>query len=110
MAAPSRSAAVLTIDLDAIVANWLNLSRRVAPGACDYHFDLTRPGAALYGVAPVAGHANPMRSVVRLQARLLQVRDVEAGEGVGYNYTWQAGQPSRVATVSVGLPTATCAA
>ena len=34
----------------------------------DFHFDLARPGAALYGLAPVAGAANPMRPVVRLQA------------------------------------------
>jgi alanine racemase len=67
-----------------------------------FHFDLARPGAALYGVAPVAGAPNPMRSVVRLQARLLQVRDVGAGDGVGYNHTWQASQPSRIATVSIG--------
>jgi alanine racemase len=32
----------------------------------EFHFDLVRPGAALYGLAPVAGQANPMRQVVRL--------------------------------------------
>jgi alanine racemase len=67
-----------------------------------FHYDLVRPGAALYGVAPVAGAANPMRSVVRLQARLLQVREVPAGEGVGYNHTWTARRSTRIATVSIG--------
>ena len=38
-----------------------------------YHFDLARPGAALYGVAPVAGQANPMQPVVRLQGRVIQI-------------------------------------
>lgn len=69
----------------------------------DFHFDLCRPGAALYGIAPMAGHPNPMRAVVQVQARLIQCRELGAGEGVGYNHEWKA--PSggaRVATVSVG--------
>jgi alanine racemase len=68
----------------------------------DYHFQLLRPGAALYGVAPTVGRPNPMRPVVRLQGRLIQWREVEAGQGVGYNHTWTAAQRCRVATISVG--------
>lgn len=68
----------------------------------DFHLDLVRPGAALYGVAPVAGQPNPMRPVVRVQARMIQCRDIATGEAVGYNHTWRATRPSRVATVSVG--------
>lgn len=68
----------------------------------DFHFDLARPGAALYGVAPAQEGPNPMRPVVRLQARLIQWRDVAAGEAVGYNHTWSAPRPSRIATVSIG--------
>jgi alanine racemase len=68
----------------------------------DYHFDLVRPGAALYGVAPVAGQPNPMRPVVRVQARMIQWREVSAGGAVGYNHMWQARRATRVATVSVG--------
>ena len=64
--------------------------------------DLARPGAALYGVNPRPGHPNPMQPVVQLQARILQVRDVPAGEAVGYNGVWIAPRPSRIATVSVG--------
>lgn len=67
-----------------------------------YHADLARPGAALYGVAPVANAPNPMRAVVRLQGRLIQTREIAAGEGVGYNHIWHAKWPSRIATVSVG--------
>jgi alanine racemase len=63
---------------------------------------LVRPGAALYGVAPTVGEANPMLPVVRIQARLIQSREVAAGDAVGYNHTWQASRPSRIATVSVG--------
>ncbi|MCO5413522.1 MULTISPECIES: alanine racemase [Ralstonia] len=67
-----------------------------------FHFDVVRPGAALYGVAPTVGQANPMRPVVRIKASLIQCRDVARGEGVGYNHTWSAPCPSRIATVSVG--------
>ena len=64
--------------------------------------DLARPGAALYGINPTPGQPNPQRPVARLRARVLQVREIEAGERVGYNGTWTAARASRIATVSVG--------
>lgn len=68
----------------------------------DYHFDLARPGAALYGVAPVAGAPNPMRPVIRLQGKVIQTRTIEVGESVGYGHTWTAARRSRIATIAVG--------
>jgi alanine racemase len=68
----------------------------------DYHFDLVRPGAALYGVAPVAGASNPLRPVVRLQGKVMQTREIAPGTPVGYGHSWQCEQPTRIATVSVG--------
>ncbi len=67
-----------------------------------YHFDLARPGAALYGVAPQPGRANPMRPVVRLDAAVLQLRDVPAGTPVGYGGTARTTGATRLATVGVG--------
>lgn len=67
-----------------------------------FHYDLARPGAALYGLAPVAGAPNPLRPVVRLQARVVQLRSIEAGDEVGYGLTWRAEGPTRIATVAVG--------
>ena len=64
--------------------------------------DLARPGAALYGINPTPGRPNPMRIPFRLCARILQVRTISAGEGVGYNATWHAGRPSRIATLGIG--------
>ena len=64
--------------------------------------DLARPGAALYGVNPIPERPNPMRGVVRLLARILSVRDVPTGASVGYNATWTAVRPSRIATAGVG--------
>jgi len=67
-----------------------------------WHFDLLRPGAALYGVAPVLDQTNPMRPVIRLQAPIIQIRTIAPGDRVGYNHTWRASRPTRVATLSVG--------
>jgi alanine racemase len=68
----------------------------------EFRSDLARPGAALYGVNPTPGRPNPMRPVVRLRARVLQVREVAQGDTVGYNGTWRAARPSRIAAVGVG--------
>jgi alanine racemase len=63
---------------------------------------LARPGAALYGVNPTPGRPHPLHPVVRLTAPVLQLRDIPAGATVGYNGTWTAARPSRIATVGVG--------
>jgi len=68
----------------------------------DYHFDLVRPGIALYGGAAVADVPNPMRPVVTLEARVLQVRDSRSGETVGYGATETLGRPSRLAILAAG--------
>ncbi len=72
----------------------------------DYHFDLARPGCALYGINPVPG-TNPMRAVARLDATILQIRQVPAGETIGYgaSYTVPAASNSAIktyATLSLG--------
>jgi alanine racemase len=66
------------------------------------HFDLARPGAALYGINPTPGRPNPMRNVVELTAPILQVRQLEKGETVGYGATWTAKRPSRIAVAALG--------
>jgi len=67
-----------------------------------YHFELARPGAALYGLAPHAGTPNPMAQVVRLQGRILQVRDVDSPMTVGYGAAHRVTAKGRIATVGVG--------
>lgn len=64
--------------------------------------DLARPGAALYGINPTPDAPNPMRQPVRLRARVVAVRDIEPEETVGYNATWTAARPSRIATAAIG--------
>ncbi len=66
------------------------------------HFDLARPGAALYGINPTPGRPNPMQNVVELTGRILQLRSVARDDTVGYDATWTAKRPSRIAIVALG--------
>jgi alanine racemase len=64
--------------------------------------DVVRPGVALFGGNPMPGRPNPMRPVVALQARILQVRHVPRGDAVGYGSTWTAKRDSRIAIIAAG--------
>ncbi|HEX8418167.1 MAG TPA: alanine racemase [Methylobacterium sp.] len=66
------------------------------------HHDLLRPGYALFGGNPTPGQTNPMRPVVRLEATIAQIREVDGGESVGYNGRWVASGRRRLATLSIG--------
>jgi alanine racemase len=66
------------------------------------HHDLVRPGYALYGGNPTPGRANPMQPVVRLEAGIIQTRQVSPGERAGYNGRWTARGARRLATLSLG--------
>jgi alanine racemase len=67
-----------------------------------FAFDLTRPGLALYGGVPREELAGHIRPVARVEAQLLQTRNLAPGEGVGYNSTFIAPTHMRVGTVSIG--------
>lgn len=64
----------------------------------EYHFDMTRPGIGLYGGLPF----ERARAVVSLALPVIQLRDLEPGETVGYGATWQADTAARIATLSAG--------
>ncbi|NMM44284.1 alanine racemase [Rhodospirillaceae bacterium KN72] len=68
----------------------------------DWHFDWVRPGVCLYGVRPNTTAPNPMKPVVTLQSRILQVRQIDAPESVGYGASHRAEGPTRIATIAVG--------
>lgn len=68
----------------------------------DDHHDLVRPGAALYGINPVPMRANPMRAPVRLSARVVQVRETEKGDHVGYGSDFRSDTAARLTTLSIG--------
>lgn len=68
----------------------------------DYHGDLTRPGLALYGGVPSPELARMIRQVAQPQATIMQVRNIGAGDTVGYNATFRAERAMRVGTIAIG--------
>lgn len=64
--------------------------------------DIARPGIAIYGGNPFASEPNPMRTVATLDAAVLQLRHIEAGESVGYGATYRSRSPRLIATVGAG--------
>jgi alanine racemase len=68
----------------------------------EFHFEEVRPGAALYGVNPRPGSPNPMRPVIRLRAKIVQVRKIDRGESVGYGAAHIMDRPALLATAAIG--------
>lgn len=68
----------------------------------DYAFDLTRPGISLYGGVQRSELASQIRQVATPQAAILQVRELQPGNSVGYNAGFTAAAPMRVGVVSLG--------
>ena len=64
----------------------------------DYHFDLTRPGVGLYGGLPFAD----AKAVATLSLPVIQIRELDAGESVGYGNAWIAQSPATIATIAAG--------
>jgi len=67
-----------------------------------YHYDLVRPGYALYGGQAFGGGPTPVKPVVSLAVKILQVRDVAPGHSVGYSATWAPKRLSRIAIIAAG--------
>ena len=68
----------------------------------DYHFDIVRPGMALYGLNPTPGEDNPMRPVISLKVPILRRRRVFEGAVVGYGASYQFMQDTELATIAAG--------
>lgn len=92
-----RAARQALPDVPASLANSSGIFLKEKP-----HFDLVRPGYALYGGNPTPSRDNPMRPVVSLQGRILQLRWIEADDTVGYSARWTALSRRRIATISIG--------
>jgi alanine racemase len=67
-----------------------------------YHFDMVRLGSALYGLNKARVEPNPLHPVIRLSARVVDIRDVPAREIVGYGGTFRTSRRSRIAVAGVG--------
>lgn len=68
----------------------------------DFHFDLLRPGIALYGGSPFADADERIKPVAALRAPVVQMRDLAPGQTVGYDATFVAPGPTRIATIALG--------
>jgi alanine racemase len=69
------------------------------------HAAWVRPGLALYGVSPFAASRSAqlgLRAAMTLESTVIAVREVAAGERVGYGGVWRAQRPSRLAIVAAG--------
>jgi len=68
----------------------------------DNHFQMVRPGIALYGGRAVAARRNPMAPVVTLEAPILMIKEVRTGEAVGYGALQTMHRDSRLAIIAIG--------
>lgn len=68
----------------------------------DYHFDMVRLGAAMYGINTAPYRPNQMKSVVNVKAPVLQISSLEKGEFVGYGATYRAADKRKIAIISIG--------
>jgi alanine racemase len=68
----------------------------------DYSFDLVRPGLALYGGIPCPAARSQIQPVCTPRAQVIQIRQVTAGETVGYNATFTAPNDMSVAVINIG--------
>lgn len=69
------------------------------------HADWNRPGIMLYGSSPSTEFGNDtglLQPAMTLQSELIAVRDIAAGEGVGYGHRWKAREAARIGTVTIG--------
>ena len=68
----------------------------------EYSGDMARVGIALFGGNPYLNGMPPLQPVLRVQSRILQLREIPAGTPVGYGATFTAETPMRIATVGTG--------
>ncbi len=68
----------------------------------DYHYDMARPGYALYGGNPTPETTNPMHNVVSLYSKILQIRDCKKDQSIGYGANHKFNQDTRTATIGLG--------
>ena len=68
----------------------------------DAHFDLVRPGLAVFGLSPVAGHTFGLRPAMTARARVALTKRVPAGQGVSYGHTYVTERETTLALVPLG--------
>ncbi len=65
-------------------------------------YDMVRPGIAAYGILPGSLAAGELEPVLSVETQVVFLKDLQRGASVGYDSTWRATQPTRIATLPVG--------
>ena len=99
-----------TAVFDGATASLAPIERSVANSAAHFRpgqrmFDWSRPGIMLYGSSPMLGHQGPdlgLKAVMTLESRLIAIRQLVAGEAVGYGEAWRCNRPTLMGMVSIG--------
>jgi alanine racemase len=82
---------------------WMHLSNSAGLLCYDQGFcNLSRPGLMLYGISPMPGFQQQLRTVMTLKSRIALIRELPAGHGVSYGRQFVTTGPTRVATVGIG--------
>jgi alanine racemase len=68
----------------------------------DLHYDMVRPGIAVYGLSPVPGVGYDLLPAMTLRSQVVMVKRVPAGEGVSYGHVWHTDRETTLALVPVG--------
>ena len=68
----------------------------------DYHFNMVRLGAAIYGINTAPYRPNTMLNVIEVKAPILQIKEASKGEYIGYSATYKCLQNTKIAIVSIG--------
>ena len=71
-------------------------------GYTNHCCNLARPGLMIYGISPIPGFQEKLRTVMSLKSRVTLVRTVPAGHGISYGRTYVTTRPTRIATVGIG--------
>lgn len=67
-----------------------------------FHFEILRPGIALYGGNPTPSKKNPMKNVINLTSRIMNIRTIDSKSTVGYGGEHSVSKGSKIATVPFG--------
>ncbi|QQU03691.1 bifunctional UDP-N-acetylmuramoyl-tripeptide:D-alanyl-D-alanine ligase/alanine racemase [Myroides odoratus] len=67
-----------------------------------YQMDMVRLGIGLYGIGNDAGEMKQLRNVGTLKTRIMQVKEIDTAESVGYGRRFRAEHPTKIATVPIG--------
>jgi alanine racemase len=68
----------------------------------DTHFDLVRPGIAVYGLSPVDGQRFGLRPAMTLRASVMLAKRVKAGQGLSYGHTYVTPKETTIAVIPLG--------